>query len=210
MSTRPFPLEKIFGSRTRVKIMTLFTSGVNRPYYVREIARHINERLNAVRRELEILRKIGMLTTHDNKRRKYYAVRPEFFILSELAGIMKKAGPTIEDTLFKNVVRLGDVKFMCVSGYFTGAKESPTDILIIGTLRDDRLAGFIRVIEEQLGTDITYTPMTLNEYRYRFNFNDVFLRRIFSNSYKEVVNKLEDSLQPEHIFKKETAFVVRT
>jgi hypothetical protein len=35
----PFPLEKIFGSRTRIKVITLFTTGIKRPYYVREIAR---------------------------------------------------------------------------------------------------------------------------------------------------------------------------
>jgi predicted transcriptional regulator len=71
MSTPVFPLEKIFGSRTRIKVITLYTTGIKRPYYVREIARAINERLNAVRRELEILRKVGMLTTYHEKRKKF-------------------------------------------------------------------------------------------------------------------------------------------
>src|SRR3989344_5999344 len=101
MNTKPFPLEKIFGSRTRAKVISLFTTGINRPYYVREISRAVNERLNAVRRELDILSKVGMLTFYENKRRKYYEVNPEFILLSELTSIMRKVGPPIEDNLLK-------------------------------------------------------------------------------------------------------------
>jgi predicted DNA-binding ArsR family transcriptional regulator len=208
-NSRPFPLEKIFGSRTRVKIITLFTTGVKRPYFVREIARNVNERLNAVRRELEILRKIGMLTTHDNKRRKYYMVNNNFALLDELASIMQKAGPGVEDSLFKNIERLGDIRYMCVSGHFTGAKESPTDILIIGNVNDERLKNFVTRIEEQLGQEITYTPMTENEYRYRMNFNDMFLRTIFTNPHKALVNKLEGGMDPSNINPKEKVSLSR-
>ena len=196
MSSLPFPLEKIFGSRTRVKVMALFTAGVKRPYYVREIARNVNERLNAVRRELEILRKIGMLETYENKRRKYYVVNPQFMLFDELASIMQKAGPGVDDGLFKNLERLGEVQYVCLSGFFTGAKESPTDMLIVGTVDEARLAAFVNRIERQLNREVTYTPMSESEYRYRRNFNDMFLRHIFTNPYKEVLNKLSVELQP--------------
>ena len=179
--------------------MTLFTSGVNRPYYVREISRSVDERLNAVRRELEILRKIGMLTTHNRKRRKYYVVNPHFFLLDELAGIMQKAGPGVEDALFKNLVHLGDIRYLCVTGYFTGATKAPTDMLVVGQVNEDRLAAFVKTIENNLGKEITYTPMTLNEFRYRLNFNDLFLNSIFKSAYKEVINQLEEPLRPDNL-----------
>lgn len=196
MNTPPFPLEKIFGSRTRVKVITLFTTGVKRPYFVREIARHVNERLNAVRRELDILRKIGMLETYADKRRKYYVVNANFILLEELGSIMQKTGPGIEDVLFKNIERLGDVRYACLSGFFTGAKEASTDLLIVGTIDENRLKAFIERIEKQLNREITYTPMTESEYRYRRNFNDLFLRQIFMHPYKELANKLDSQLQP--------------
>jgi len=210
MASNPFPLEKIFGSRTRVKIITLFTTGVKRPYYVREIARNVNERLNAVRRELDILRKIGLLTTYNSKRRKYFTLNTSFMLVGELASIMQKAGPGVEDVLFKNLERLGDIQYICVSGFFTGAAESPTDILIVGTVNEERLGRFVGRIEAQLGREVTYTPMTENEYRYRRNFNDVFLRSIFSSPYKELINKLEERLQPQATIKKESTQVVRS
>lgn len=210
MNTPPFPLEKIFGSRTRIKVITLFTTGVKRPYYVREIARNVNERLNAVRRELEILRRVGMLQTYSARRRKYYTVNPDFVLLQELASIMQKAGPGIEDVLFKNLERVGDVQYACASGFFTGAPDSPTDLLVIGRINETRLAAFVARIELQLQREVTYTPMTANEYRYRRNFNDMFLRTIFMNEYKELINKLDTSLQPTTPIKGEPAAIIRS
>lgn len=187
--------------------MTLFTTGVKRPYYVREIARNVNERLNAVRRELEILRKIGMLTTYDNKRRKYYVINNEFSLLGELASIMQKAGPGIEDVLFKNIERVGEVAYICASGFFTGAKESPTDLLLIGAINEQRLEAFVQRIERQINREITYTPMSVNEYKYRRNFNDMFLRTIFLNPHKVLINKLDQGLQPVTSIQKEPVVV---
>jgi len=201
---KSFPIEKIFGSRTRVKVISLFTTGISRPYYVREIARAIDERLNAVRRELDILQKIGMLSSYENKRRKYYTLNQNFVLVKELTSIMSKAGPQIEDNLFKNVEKLGDVHFACATGLFTGAKNSPTDLLIIGHIDEQKLKYFARRIEQQIGNEITYTPITMNEYRYRRNFNDMFLRQIFSEPYTIIINRLEGDLRPTTPTKQET------
>jgi len=138
-----------------------------------------------------------MLTTHAHKRRKYFELNPEFILLQELAGIMQKTGPGLEDKLFKNIERLPGLSYACVSGYFTGAHQSPTDLLLIGNIDETQLATAVKYVEEQLEREITYTPMSENEYQYRRNFNDVFLRAIFSAPYKELVNKLDSELQPQ-------------
>lgn len=208
MTVRQFPLEKIFGSRTRVKVITLFTTGVKRPYYVREISRAVNERLNAVRRELDILEKVGMLKSYHDRRRKYYVVDESFMLLSELASIMQKAGPGVEDVLFKHIENVGDIHYVCVSGYFTGAQDAPTDLLIIGTIDEKKLEAFAARVESQINKEITYTPMTMNEYQYRLNFSDVFLRQLFTAQYKEIVNRLPQDLQPANLMQK-TSNIVR-
>lgn len=189
--------------------MALFATGVKRPYYVREIARHVNERLNAVRRELDILRKIGMLETYDEKRRKYYTVNPNFVLLEEIASIMQKAGPGIDDALFRNMDKLGDVRYACLSGFFTNAKDSPTDLLLVGDLDEVQLNIFVKRIEKQMQREVTYTPMTESEYRYRRNFNDIFLRQIFMYSHKELINKLSGEMQPSAPSSRSTASIIR-
>ena len=209
MALKTFPLEKIFGSRTRVKIITLFTTGVKRPYFVREITRTVNERLNAVRRELMILEKIGMLTTYEDKRRKYYLVNESFPLYEELASIMKKVGPGVEDALFKHIDRVGEVFYACVSGYFTGNPGSPTDLFIIGNVDEKKLEQFAKNIESQIDREISYTPMTLNEYEYRVNFNDMFLRQIFGGAHKELLNMLPPDLRPEEAMNKKSRNIIR-
>jgi len=52
-------LERIFTSKTRVKILTLFMINPQKEMFVREISRSINENINAVRRELSNLEQIG-------------------------------------------------------------------------------------------------------------------------------------------------------
>ena len=63
------PIEKLFGSKTRAKLLELFFSNVNKSYYVREITRVIDEQINSVRRELINLESIGVIKseTYDNK-----------------------------------------------------------------------------------------------------------------------------------------------
>lgn len=209
MSTKPFPLEKIFGSRTRVKIITLFTTGVKRPYFVREITRTVNERLNAVRRELQILEKIGMLATYEEKRKKYYLIDEAFPLYNELASIMQKAGPGVEDALFKNIEQVGNILYACVTGYFTANTTAPTDLFIVGEVDDAKLEQFAKNIEHQISREISYTPMTMNEYRYRLNFNDLFLRQIFGGTYKEVVNALPHNLKPEEAMNTKSKNIIR-
>lgn len=209
MPQSKFPLEKIFGSRTRVKIITLFTTGVKRPYFVREITRTVNERLNAVRRELQILEKIGMLAAYEEKRKKYYTIDEAFPLYAELASIMQKAGPGVEDALFKNIDQVGNIMYACVTGYFTANGSAPTDLFIVGEINDKKLEQFAKNIEHQINREISYTPMTMNEYRYRLNFNDLFLRQIFLGPYKEILNVLPHELDPMEAMSKKSKNIIR-
>lgn len=57
-------LAKLFGSKARVKILKLFLSKPNDKFYIRQIARDLKLQLNSVRRELENLEKLGLLTSN--------------------------------------------------------------------------------------------------------------------------------------------------
>ena len=63
------PTEKLFGSKTRAKLLNLFFENPEKSFYVREMTRVIDEQINSVRRELLNLEKIGIIKneTFDNK-----------------------------------------------------------------------------------------------------------------------------------------------
>ncbi len=189
------PLERLFGSRTRVKLLFLFTNGIRRPYYVRELTRLTKERVNSIRREVENLRRIGLLSTHVRKGKKYYVVNPKFILLEELSRLTAKTGKPLQDRLFEGVRRVGNVKLVLLTGIFTQTRHAPTDLLIVGEVNETNLRGFVSGIEEELGTEINYTVMTSTEFEYRKNMNDNFLREIYKVSHVELLNTLAPGLR---------------
>jgi predicted transcriptional regulator len=64
-------LNKIFTSKTRVKILTLFLMNPDTELFIREISRTIHENINAVRRELSNLEDIGLLISKNKGNMKY-------------------------------------------------------------------------------------------------------------------------------------------
>lgn len=184
------PLERLFGSRTRAKLLVLFTGGVRRPYYVRELARLVDERVNSIRREVENLRRIGLLQTHLRAGKKFYTVNPAFPLLEELSKLATKGGKSIVDQLFEGVRRIGNIRLVLLTGFFTQTKHAPTDMLIVGDAKAVPLQQFIDTVQEELGRDINFTVMTVEEYEYRRKMNDHFLQEVMRLEPVELVNTL--------------------
>lgn len=184
------PLERLFGSRTRAKLLALFTGGVKRPYYVRELSRLTSERVNSIRREVENLRRIGLLFSHLRQGKKFYVVNPRFPLLDELTKLTTKSGKSVEDRLFEGIRKVGSVRLVLLTGFFTQAKAAPTDLLIVGDVREPALRQFVHGIEEEVGREINYTAMSLTEYEYRRNMNDYFLRQVMASRPIELINTL--------------------
>lgn len=162
---------------------------------MRELTRLTKERVNSIRREVENLRKIGLLTTHLRKGKKYYVVNPKFPILDDLAKLMAKTGKPLEDRLFEGVKRLGTVKLVLLSGVFCQSRNAPTDLLIVGEVNEQALKTFVLGIEEELGKEINYTVMSTTEFEYRKNMNDNFLREIYANNHVELLNSFSPATQ---------------
>ena len=59
--TENTPTEKLFGSKTRAKLLNLFFENPDKSFYVREMTRVIDEQINSVRRELMNLEAIGII-----------------------------------------------------------------------------------------------------------------------------------------------------
>ena len=190
------PLDRLFGSRTRAKLLALFSGGVRRPYYVRELSRVVGERVNSIRREVENLRRIGLLTTHLRKGKKFYVVNPTFPLLEELQKLTAKGRKAVEDRLFEGLRRgrIGTVSLVLLTGVFTQAKRAPTDILIVGEVKESLLREDIEAIEEELGREVNFTVMARTEYEYRRSMNDNFLRQVFDSRPVELVNTLRERI----------------
>ena len=54
-------LEHIFGSKTRVNLLSTFYNNPDKQFFVRELTRIVKGQINSIRRELTNLKKIGLI-----------------------------------------------------------------------------------------------------------------------------------------------------
>ncbi|NTU69714.1 winged helix-turn-helix transcriptional regulator, partial [bacterium] len=142
-------LERLFGSKTRVKLLSLFLLNPERSFFVREITRKLNKRINAVRRELEILFSLGLLKKKKDGRKTFYTTNPKYIFFEELKSMLEKGG-TGEDKTTDIVKKFGKVSFAAWSGIFTGNEKTKVDLIIVGNnLKKDKVKDFVIYIRQK-------------------------------------------------------------
>jgi hypothetical protein len=195
-------LEQIFGSKTRVKLLHIFFHSPDRSFYVRELARLAESQLNAVRRELANLVRVDLIMAVNTEeagvsegvgtgRSKYYKLNQACLLYSEMKSLLFKAQMLHERELIdilKN--KAGKIKMWLFTGCFTDAKNSETDILLVGDIRPVLVSKLITEFEKKLGKSLRYTMMTEKEFNDRREIGDKFLYSIFEGKHVIVVDEL--------------------
>lgn len=198
-------LEHLFGSRTRVKLLSLFLRQPDEAIFVREITRRVGTQINAVRRELSNLLKLGLIieTTEaegeatekkarqPGLKKKFYKVNPEFRLLKELTTLLLRAQALYEGRLDHEIPKLGDVRYLAFLGVFLG-ERAPVDVFIVGTVNQSQLKKLIADAENSLGYEINFTVMSLEDFRYRKDMTDKFLYSILEGRKHVVVDRLAE------------------
>jgi len=188
-------LEKIFGSRTRVKLFRLFLTHPEEEYFVREIARTIDEQINSVRRELNSLEEMGIVKSETRDRKKYYFANTEFELFSELRALMMKSRLTHERGFLQDIQRHAQVKYMVLTGYFVNDDSAQVDLLIVGNVSRAKLDQVLEEFKERFGKQLRYTLMPNDEYHYRKEVTDKFLYSIINGRKIVLVDKFSESAE---------------
>jgi predicted transcriptional regulator len=193
-------LEHIFGSKTRVKLLSLFLKNPDKSFFVRELTRKLKLQINSIRRELANLRKIGIIkldkTIADKldggKVKKYYKANKDFVLYSELKVLFIKSQLLIRQGLLNKLTQLGKIDFLALAGVFVGEKMSlKTDILIIGKVNREKLKKLIKKFESEFGHEINYTIMSPDEFKYRKDVTDKFLYDILDGKHIIAVDNMK-------------------
>jgi len=183
-------VEQLFGSKTRVKLLSLFFNNPGRPFYVREITRKIDEQINSVRRELANLLSIGIIGSEGSNNRLYYEVNAKYEYYEQLRSIftavpVKSADPVMketreEDQIAKKLRSAGSVQFAFLTGTFTNDTKTNIDIFVVGDVNRARLAKIVSELERDMGRELNYSVLTPDEYQYRISLNDRFVTSVLS------------------------------
>ncbi|MBN2096476.1 winged helix-turn-helix transcriptional regulator [Candidatus Peregrinibacteria bacterium] len=186
-------LKALFSSKTRIKLLTTFLLNPDEEYFIRELTRKLDEQINSIRRELDNLKKIGLLKSRVRNRKKYYYVNKDFVIFNELKDILLKAMNTDGD-LIRQVSKLGEIDLLVLSGVFVG-KDSEVDLLIVGDIDKEKLQKLLAESSKS-GKDLKFTSMSKKDLLYRLDMKDRFIRNLILDDKAIVaINKMKKELE---------------
>jgi hypothetical protein len=177
-------LQDLFVSRVRVKLVEIFFSAPDEIFYVRQLVRKTQEEINAVRRELAHLEKIGLLTKEARANRLYYGLRKDYLFFNELLRLVAKT-TGLGQAIISQRNKIGKVKFVMLSGRFAlrlPLRADEVDLLLVGEIVLPGVAAIVKQFEGMLGREINYTAMTQEEFDFRKKRRDPFILNILRGS----------------------------
>lgn len=187
------PTEKLFGSKTRAKLLKLFFENPEKSFYVREMTRVIDEQINSVRRELLNLESIGIVKneTFDNKvyysaNNKHPFYRPMIDIFSKKIDASREKD--VKETTWEAYTRpiKNYLKGLVVTNRLPG--QEGIDLLIIGNDKTKKLTRWAEVVEKKQGKPINYVIMSADDFKYRRSVHDRFVEDILEMEITEIID----------------------
>lgn len=150
-------LEKIFTSKTRIKILD-YLFFCKKETYLREISKTLKISPSSVKREIDNLCKIGLVQKQQNK----IKINEQNPIINDLKNIFIKTDSIIHP--IKKALQKIDAKYILIFGSFaegTYTPESDIDLLIIGNCKQSRVFSCLKTAEQKIGREINPIVWTL-------------------------------------------------
>jgi hypothetical protein len=173
-------LEQLFSSRTRIKLLSIFLANPSKDFFVRELTRITDEQINSIRRELDNLKRIGLLKSKSSKNKKFFIVNENFPIFEELKSIFSKlSGPSEEIT--NSLLKFGDIDLISISGKLIECNDSNIELLIVGNIDKELVEKYLKSLENTKKHEIRFTVLDKKDFLFRIKCHDRFLKNYLKN-----------------------------
>ena len=127
-------LTGLIASKTRIKLLMRLFFNPKARSYLRELAKEFNVSTNAVREELNQLKKTDLLKSEKNGRQVYYRANTEHALFPELKSMVNKV-MGIDRVIDSIIYRLGNLeKAYLVGDYAEGKDTGIIDIVLVGNI----------------------------------------------------------------------------
>lgn len=196
-------LRYIFGSEARVKIMRLFLFNDQIIFDNDTIHEHSKVSLSLVRKEINILQKIGFIRAktfikeiplkNSIKKRRVggWVLNAEFTLIDPLRILLIESNLVSLKEFHKRFSGAGTITLLVVSGIFVRDDARLVDILMVGNkLKKKVIDTAMKNLEAEIGKEIRYAVFDQADFMYRMDMYDKLLRDIFDHKHKKLINKL--------------------
>lgn len=200
MASMKDPLEILFGSAARVKLLRFFLFNPSKVETFEDISKRSKLVRRTARTEMDILEKAGVIKKRTiyievpEKTKKLkavgYALDKSFANLQALQSFLFATAPINGKTVAKHLREAGQIDFLAVAGVFVHEFEHRLDVLVaMRKLDEDKIAKAIRALEAELGLDIRFAAMTTEDLEYRIGMNDKLIRDVFDYEHSVTIDR---------------------
>ena len=186
-------LESLFGSKSRVKILSIFLLNPANNYYLRQLARDLKLQVDSVRREIQNLQNLGLLKEvpgngSELKGEKYYRLNPSFILFAEIKALILKAQALYGQEFLDDLHAICVPEDLVLSGLFVGEPELPIDLLVVAKVNRTKFLELVKKLEQRLGREINFTLLEEKDWLYRIEIADVFIYRTLKSAHLTLLN----------------------
>jgi len=157
-------LTGLISSKTRIKLLVrLFFNPATRAY-LRELAKEFDVSTNAVREELNQLKKTKLLKTEKSGRQVFYMANTDHSLFPELRSMVSKV-MGIDQVIDSIVQRLGNLeKAYLIGDYAEGKDTGIIDLVLVGEIDHYHLNDLIVKTERYIKRKIRTLSLSRAEY----------------------------------------------
>ncbi len=201
-------LARLLGGAERVKIMRFFLHHEDNVISLHDISEKTKSKSAVVRKELTALAAIGFIekkrtktvvTTGTGKKSSSkikevngYKLNPFFPHNQALKDLLFDFQSLDKRELASRFKLIGRIKLFVVAGVFVGDPKSRVDVLLVGeAIKRPKAEKVFELLSAELGRDVVYSIMDVEEYEYRFKMYDKFVRDIMEMQNEIVVDKIK-------------------
>jgi DNA-binding transcriptional ArsR family regulator len=170
-------LEKLFTSGVRADIMSLLFNSPDEKFYVREISRLVIKNPSGVKKELDKLEDMGLISSEKEGNLKYFKVNKESSLFPELKGLIAKSLGL--PGILKSVLKASEAKTAFIYGPYIENSNTPSlDLFIVSD--SNHLEKNLGDVEKRFGREIHFTVMRESEYKTKKKSGDRSLKKIIN------------------------------
>jgi len=197
-------LEKLFGSSARVKVLKFFLFNTADIFEKKDIASRTKVSASNLQKELNLLEKINIIkkksffkTTEDRYgkikkvRTKGYETIRESKLFLPLQNLLVKNSPMSPNSLVSRLGKHGKLKLVIAAGVFIQDTDSRVDLLVVGdNIKENPLKNTVSVLESEIGKQLRYTVLTVDDFKYRLGVYDKLVRDILDYPHQVYLDKI--------------------
>ena len=108
-----------------------------------------------------------------------------------MKNLIAKSNTSPQCKSLEKVSKIGNVKLAVISGVFINYQKSKADMIIVGdNIGKAKLKNLMNGLEAEIGKEINFVLMTMEEFKYRLNMLDKFILEFLEGPNEEVINKI--------------------